>query len=32
MVAKPFDLDQVERFLDAAARRDHGRDRLDVAG
>jgi DNA-binding response OmpR family regulator len=32
VVAKPFDLDEVERFLDDAARRDHGGDRLDAAG
>lgn len=32
VVAKPFDLDDVERFLDAAARRHRGGDRLDETG
>jgi DNA-binding response OmpR family regulator len=32
VVAKPFDLAAVERFLDAAARRHHGSGRLDEAG
>lgn len=32
VIAKPFDLDQVERFLDAAARRHRGSDRLDETG
>jgi hypothetical protein len=32
VVAKPFDLAAVERFLDAAARRHHGSGRLDESG
>jgi DNA-binding response OmpR family regulator len=32
VVAKPFDLDEVERFLDAAWRRREGGDRLGAAG
>jgi DNA-binding response OmpR family regulator len=32
VVAKPFRLDEVERFLDAAMRRHDGHGRLDVAG
>lgn len=32
VIAKPFDLDEIERFLDAAARRRDGDGPLDVAG
>lgn len=32
VVAKPFDLDEIDRFLDAAAGRHHETDRLDRAG
>jgi DNA-binding response OmpR family regulator len=32
VVAKPFDLEQVERFLDAATRRHDGSESLDEAG